>query len=159
MNNVVLTDTFLGLQWKNVPQTNLTIEFWLNVIDPWSPEQHLFAYSAYDVYQNPIYDNANEVTLRVRRTRYDFIIFPFVQKNIREREMIPQDRFQFTRATDSVICDASVVPECAVYESGWVHLAVSWSNSDGSVVMFKNGKMVYQTQSSAPGFLAPVVPK
>ena len=59
----------ISLKWDNeIPSTELTIEFWYNILDSLVPQHTIFAYSAYNVQGRyglggAPYEQANEFAL------------------------------------------------------------------------------------------------
>ena len=63
-----LMGTTISMQWAHAPISRMTVEYWMNIMDPHLTQQPVFAYSAYNVggrYSEggAPYENANEVVI------------------------------------------------------------------------------------------------
>ena len=116
--------TVVSLKWDGPPLPHLTVEYWLNILDPHFMQQAGFAYSAYSVGGRygvgPAYENANE---------FEILHSPTYTR--------------LFHSTTSV--DLSSTKEYDLAES-WVHVAVVWTadpalSPHGQVAYYLNGEL------------------
>ena len=121
--------TTIAMQWQTEPLSQVTIEYWVNVLDTAVSWQGVFAYSSYSItgrygQGGPPYENGNELLLlhhpsllrMFRATVFTDLHYPSV----------------FDRA------------------GSWVHVAVAWTadpsaSPHGQLAMYVDGIMRYNT--------------
>lgn len=121
-----LDGTTVSMKWDAPPTQTLTIEYWVNVIDPHLTQQPVFAYSAYNVAGRDgaggaPYENANELVLLHAPTY-----------------------FRLFRATSNKNLGSSGLYDAAY---NWTHVAVVWaadpaSSPHGQLAYYLNGVLV-----------------
>ena len=130
----------ISLKWDNeMPTTELTIEYWYNILDPLLNQNTVFAYSAYNVdgrygLGGAPYEQANE-----------FIFAP----------MIGGLRFYKGASLDTCIEPECITPQNTTGAGNWNHVALSWTaDAENSrtanskqhawqVAFYVNGELAY----------------
>ena len=119
-----MDSTTISMQWMTPPLSQVTVEYWLQVLDPHLTQQPVFAYSAFSSrgrynQGGPTYENANELVLLHAPS--------FIRL------------FRATRRSPDFPLDVYT-------RSGWVHIAVAWTadpsgSPHGQVALYVDGAL------------------
>ena len=119
----------LGIDWQTESLNDLTVEFWMKVVDHHLTAQTVLALSEYDVTQNPIYDNPDGLQIRFRDSRTCLYRTSCSSCRLSECQFLPFD--------------------------DWVHFALSWDSATGNSTYYRNGEPIH-TAVDAGQFVSPL---
>ncbi|KAL1507311.1 hypothetical protein AB1Y20_008157 [Prymnesium parvum] len=132
-----LRSTTISLQWQTRPLSAITIEYWVNVLDPHITELPVFAYSAYSSTGRygeggAPYENANELVL--------------MHKN---------GYLRLWRATQRGP-DFPIPNDVYARAGSWVHIALAWSadpsaSPHGQIALYVDGAFLANSTVCALG--------